>query len=176
KAMPVSERFYLADAVFLAAVAGEEELIRTLHTAVRAPVYLPYLGRRSCPPQGPVDLGIREGDDAAAALRREPWYAAEWHQRRHSKQAHVPLQLLAEASADAPRGTPVRDQPVTFAPEHRRYALRNVVATVVDVLNPYFRPDEAHPTNESPRRVTVPRHSPEAHLALLPPQSPLDGH
>ncbi len=172
KAMPVSERFYLADAVFLAAVAGEEQLIRALHTAVRHPAYLPYLGRRSCPPQGPIDLGLREGNDAAAALRHEPWRATEWHQRRHSQQASVPLQLLADAASDAPLGNTVRDQPVTFAPEHRRYALRNVASTFVDVQNPHFRPADTEPRNESPRGVTAPRHSPEAHLALLSPQSP----
>ncbi|MFF4583731.1 type I-E CRISPR-associated protein Cas5/CasD [Streptomyces sp. NPDC001373] len=176
KPMPVSERFYLADAVFLAAVAGGEELIRTLHTAVQAPVYLPYLGRRSCPPQGPLDLGTREGDDAVAALRHEPWHAADWHQRRHSKQALVPLQLLAETTGDAPLGTTVRDQPVTFAPDHRRYALRNVVSTFVDVQNPHFRPENPDAKKQSSRALTVSRHSPEAHLALLSPQSPLDGH
>ncbi|MBB0229045.1 type I-E CRISPR-associated protein Cas5/CasD, partial [Streptomyces calidiresistens] len=47
KSMPLSERFYLADAVFVAGVEGDAELIRRLYEAVLAPRFLPYLGRRS---------------------------------------------------------------------------------------------------------------------------------
>ncbi|MFD9374169.1 type I-E CRISPR-associated protein Cas5/CasD [Streptomyces sp. NPDC059999] len=176
KAMPVSERFYLADAVFVAAVAGDDDLISALHAALRAPVYLPYLGRRSCPPQGPVELGIRDGDDPTTALRDEPWHAAEWHQKKHGKKASVLLPAFAEAVAGGQRGGTVRDQPLSFAPSHRRYALRNVVSISIDVPNLHYRPDKhGKPTSRRPP-VPVPRHSPEALLAPLPPQFPLDGH
>ncbi|MQS09839.1 type I-E CRISPR-associated protein Cas5/CasD, partial [Streptomyces alkaliphilus] len=47
KSMPVSERFYLADAVFVAGLEGDHELLAALHRALRRPVYPPYLGRRS---------------------------------------------------------------------------------------------------------------------------------
>ncbi|CAL9646607.1 hypothetical protein SUDANB120_06495 (plasmid) [Streptomyces sp. enrichment culture] len=176
KAMPVSERFYLADAVFVAAVAGEDAFVRGLCAAVRAPVHLPYLGRRSCPPQGPVDLGVRDGDDLAAVLREEPWQAAAWHQERQRNRPSVRLTLLAEAAPDDPRGTALRDQPLSFAPTHRRYALRTVVETSVDVPNPRFRPDGRRHSTAAARRVPVPRHTPEAHLTQLPLQPPLDGH
>ncbi|MFF4323805.1 type I-E CRISPR-associated protein Cas5/CasD [Streptomyces sp. NPDC001568] len=176
KAMPVSERFYLADAVFVAAVAGEDEFIRSLHEAVRAPVYLPYLGRRSCPPQGPIDLGVRSGDDPAAVLREEPWQAADWQQTRHQRRAVVPLSLLSDSVGGGPLGTVLRDQPLSFAPEHRRYALRNVVATTVDIPNPRFRPAAQRSKGIQDAPVPVPRHNPEALLNPLPPQSPLDGH
>ncbi|MET8750361.1 type I-E CRISPR-associated protein Cas5/CasD [Streptomyces sp. NPDC004667] len=178
KAMPVSERFYLADAVFVAALAGEDPLIRSLHEALRAPAYLPYLGRRSCPPQGPVDLGTRSGHDAEAVLRNEAWQAAEWHQERHRWKAFVTLTLLTESVGDGPPGSAVRDQPLSFSPAHRRYALRHVVSTSVDVPNPHHRP-AAGPERESgpvTGPVPVPRHTPEALLTPLPPQSPLDGH
>ncbi|MEU8773502.1 type I-E CRISPR-associated protein Cas5/CasD [Streptomyces sp. NPDC048606] len=174
KAMPVSERFYLADAVFVAAVAGDDELIRSLHEAVRAPTYLPFLGRRSCPPQGPIDLGTRSGHDPVTVLRNETWQAAEWHQERHHKKALVTLPLLSESVGDGPRGTTLRDQPLSFDPNHRRYALRNVVSTTVDVPNPRFRP--AQEPSGTTRPVPVPRHNPEALLTQLPPQAPLDGH
>ncbi|MFF5447114.1 type I-E CRISPR-associated protein Cas5/CasD [Streptomyces sp. NPDC012888] len=177
KAMPVSERFYLADAVFLAAVAGDDELIRALAAAVRAPVYLPYLGRRSCPPQGPLDLGIRNGDDPAETLRHEPWQAAPWHQQRHRRQASVPLRIHADATpADTGRaiGDALRDQPLSFDPAHRRYALRTVVSTTVEVPNPAFRPD-TRPKSAQGSRVPAPRHDPAALLTPLPTQPPLDG-
>ncbi|MFD9337195.1 type I-E CRISPR-associated protein Cas5/CasD [Streptomyces sp. NPDC060028] len=175
KAMPVSERFYLADAVFVAAVAGDDELIHSMHDAVQSPVYLPYLGRRSCPPQGPIDLGIRDGDDPAAVLRRETWQAAEWHQKRHWREAFASLPVLAESVAGGPLGATLRDQPLSFHPSHRRYALRNVVSSSVAVPNPHFRADE-RPKRGARPSVPVPRHAPEALLTPLPTQSPLDGH
>ncbi|MFD8992583.1 type I-E CRISPR-associated protein Cas5/CasD [Streptomyces goshikiensis] len=175
KAMPVSERFYLADAVFVAAVAGDHDLVRTLHEAVRAPAYLPYLGRRSCPPQGPVDLGITDGDDPAAALGQEPWQAAEHHQRHHTT-ATVSLPVLAEVAAGVTLGATLRDQPVSFAPSHRRYALRNVVSTSIEVPNPYFRPPDERQGRAARRPVPVPRHAPEALLTPLPTHHPQDGH
>ncbi|MFF3013758.1 type I-E CRISPR-associated protein Cas5/CasD [Streptomyces sp. NPDC057939] len=176
KAMPVSERFYLADAVFVAAVAGEDNLIRSLHEAVRAPVHLPYLGRRSCPPQGPIDLGTRSGDDPTAVLRDEPWQAADWQKTLHQRRAVVPLSLLSDSVGGGPLGTVLRDQPLSFAPEHRRYALRNVVTTTVDIPNPGFRPAPQRSKGRHDAPVQVPRHNPEALLTPLPPQSPLDGH
>ncbi|MFD8892807.1 type I-E CRISPR-associated protein Cas5/CasD [Streptomyces sp. NPDC059566] len=165
KAMPVSDRFYLADAVFVAAVAGDHTLIHTLHAAVQAPVYLPYLGRRSCPPQGPVDLGIRDLGDPVEALKAEEWQASDWYreQRRHDRT--VNLTILSDDQPGGRPGDTLRDQPISFDPRHRRYALRNVLSTSIDVPNPRFNP----PTRNRHTPVPVPRHTPEALL------SPLDG-
>ncbi|MFI7179241.1 type I-E CRISPR-associated protein Cas5/CasD [Streptomyces spororaveus] len=174
KPMPVSERFYLADAVFVAAVAGDDGLIHSLHDAVRAPVYLPFLGRRSCPPQGPIDLGTRSGHDPVTALRDEMWQAAEWHQKRHRRNAFVTLPLLSESAGDGPLGAVLRDQPLSFAPTQRRYALRNVISTTLDVPNRHYQPSQR--PNSTAKPVPVSRHNPEALLTPLPPQSPLDGH
>ncbi|WP_328965730.1 type I-E CRISPR-associated protein Cas5/CasD [Streptomyces virginiae] len=165
KAMPVSDRFYLADAVFVAAVAGDDDLICTLHAAVRAPVYLPYLGRRSCPPQGPVDLGMRETGDPIEALKAEEWQASEWYRKQRRRDPMVTLTILGERTAGSRLGDTLRDQPVSFDPRHRRYTLRSVVSTSADVPNPNFSPPAR--TRRTP--VPMPRHEPEALL------SPMDG-
>ncbi len=77
ESMPLSYRFYLADAGFLAALEGDEELLAGLKDALRRPVYPVYLGRRSCPPAAPVVLGLRDGT-VEEALRAEPWRASRW--------------------------------------------------------------------------------------------------
>jgi len=134
--MPLSERFYLADAVFVAAVAGEAGLLTRLHSALRAPVYPPFLGRRSCPPAQPVELGVRDGDSLHQALADEPWQAAAWYRRRHRGEATVTLTVLREADEQETDADHQRDQPLSFSAEQRRHALRTVVSRTVTVPNP----------------------------------------
>ncbi|MBB4933307.1 CRISPR system Cascade subunit CasD [Lipingzhangella halophila] len=137
--MPVSERFYLADAVFVAAVAGDDPLIGELHRAVRKPVYLPYLGRRSCPPARPVDLGEYGESDLEEVLERVPWQAAGWHQRRRRQEPVVTLETFVDATSGDTSPDSLRDAPLSFDPLHRRYALRGVRTGRVQVNNPMAR-------------------------------------
>ncbi|MEV5887583.1 type I-E CRISPR-associated protein Cas5/CasD [Streptomyces sp. NPDC052020] len=133
KSMPLSERFYLADAVFVAAVEGEHTLLTELYAALQAPVYPPFLGRRSCPPAGPVELGLHDNARLEDVLGRTPWQASGWY-RRHHHRHHLPdrLTVLREKAADEREATDVlRDQPLSFSTAHRRHALRTVVTTHV---------------------------------------------
>jgi CRISPR system Cascade subunit CasD len=140
KSMPLSERFYLADAVFVAALEGDHQLLTDLHAALRAPVYPPFLGRRSCPPAQPVELNLHHDTGLKDALRKEPWQASPWYRRHYRGQDQVELTVLREAddhehhSADT-----LRDQPLSFAAEHRRHALRAQVTDSVHIPNPAAR-------------------------------------
>ncbi|WP_326693212.1 MULTISPECIES: type I-E CRISPR-associated protein Cas5/CasD [unclassified Streptomyces] len=136
KSMPVSERFYLADAVFVAAVEGEDTTIEGLHQALRTPVFLPYLGRRSCPPSRPVELGVRTGRGLEDVLSTEPWQASPWRQRRHREQT-VELEAFIETQGGL--GDRLRDQPLSFDPAHRQYAHRGVKSYSVPLATPCRR-------------------------------------
>jgi CRISPR system Cascade subunit CasD len=157
EAMPLSERFYLADAAFVAAVEGDPALINRLAAALRAPAYLPYLGRRSCPPARPLTPDVHHGAGLDQALAEEPWRAATWYQKKQRHREHIDLALLLEArtadGAPDPLGDTLRDQPLSFDPRHRRYALRTVHHSTVRVANPHAR-----------RRPVVPAHDPTGHL------------
>jgi CRISPR system Cascade subunit CasD len=121
----VSTRHYLADAVFLAAVEGAPELLTGLLDALRAPHFPLFLGRRSCPPVGRLELGLRDGA-AVEVLRREPWSASPWFQRECREQ-RVPLELVADCDPTDPRAELVRDEPVSFDPQHREWTWRSVL-------------------------------------------------
>ncbi|MFI9772057.1 type I-E CRISPR-associated protein Cas5/CasD [Streptomyces sp. NPDC052415] len=128
--MPLSERFYLADAVFVAALEGDHALLASLHAALRNPVYPPFLGRRSCPPAGPVELALHEHarlDDVLVSL---PWQASAWYRRRHVPQTLTVLCETAPGEAGKDADT-VRDQPVSFDAAYRRHGLRPVATTTV---------------------------------------------
>ncbi|MET7456279.1 type I-E CRISPR-associated protein Cas5/CasD [Streptomyces sp. NPDC005574] len=132
KSMPLTERFYLADAIFVAAVEGEHTLLAALHTALRTPVYPPFLGRRSCPPAQPLELGLSENTQLEDVLRAVPWQASAWYRRQPRHQKHQTLTVLREATANE-HGTAdtLRDQPISFAAAHRRHALRTIVTSTV---------------------------------------------
>jgi CRISPR system Cascade subunit CasD len=117
----VTERYYLVDAVFLVGMEGDEAFLLTLETAVRAPLFPLYLGRRSCPPTGRVSLGIRQ-KPLREALMEEIWQASRWYRKR----AAPDLKLTLVCDAEHPGALRRRDLPISFAQTHRKYTLRSV--------------------------------------------------
>lgn len=141
KSMPLSYRFYLADAVFLAALEADRDLLGNLDHALRHPTFPLYLGRRSCPPVGPITLGLRDGgvDDV---LRAEPWVASRPWRRRHRRQPEVNLDLVLDARPDDRATELLQDAPISFDPRRRSYGLRAVMRDTVSVVNHDFVADE----------------------------------
>lgn len=135
KTFPLSYRYYLSDAVFVAGVEGESSLIEALSSALKNPTFPLYLGRRSCPPSFPLLLSTSD-ESLEESLRRFPWQAAEWYR---AKQAPRVALRIALDGADGVEGDMVKDVPVSFDPRHRRYEWRTVVDERVDVENPSSR-------------------------------------
>lgn len=148
--MPLSYRYYVADAVFVAAVEGHRTLLEGLHEALHAPTFPLYLGRRSCPPTGRLclpddeDNGCRGVVDGGVeeVLRWLPWEASTWHRGLQGTTVDLPLFLDADAtttSADTVTEV-VRDVPLSFDPARREYGWRDVVrAAPVAMSNPAGR-------------------------------------
>ncbi|MEU5137483.1 type I-E CRISPR-associated protein Cas5/CasD [Streptomyces californicus] len=91
----ITQRFYLQDAVFVAAIRGHKTLLESLEEAIRHPVYPLSLGRRSCPPTGPVSLGLRPDTELENALKEEPWQAGP-HRRNQARDTVVSLEATVE--------------------------------------------------------------------------------
>ncbi|GAA3100623.1 type I-E CRISPR-associated protein Cas5/CasD [Pseudonocardia yunnanensis] len=133
----VSTRRYLADAVFLVGLHGEDALLEGLHAALRHPHFPLYLGRRSCPPVGRVEQGLRSGE-AVQALSAEPWRATPWFQRRWDAPT-ADLELVGDCLPGTTGAALVRDQPVSFNPRHRQWEWRAVLRhPPVEVSNPMY--------------------------------------
>lgn len=144
QAMPLSYRFYLADAVFLVAVEGEPAMLASLQQALRRPAYPLFLGRRSCTPAGRVEHGLRDLD-VAGVLTSEPWLASPWVQTSHDG-PEVDVQTVS----DQPIGTGplrdvVQDEPISFDPRRREHGWRTVYRQRVTIPNPHYRPRAAVP-------------------------------
>ncbi|MBI5963065.1 MAG: type I-E CRISPR-associated protein Cas5/CasD [Chloroflexi bacterium] len=61
-------RTYLADASFLVAVQGKDDLIAKLANAVQNPIWPFFLGRKSCPPARPIFDGLDDFKTLEEAL------------------------------------------------------------------------------------------------------------
>lgn len=132
--MPLTNRLYLADAKFLVALGGPDDELAGIELALRAPRWPLYLGRRSCPADQPILLGLAGDryDDVREALRSEPWLAADWYRRRY------PTTSELEAACDARDGEVCEshaDVPLSFGSD-RRYMCRPV--TRFFVANPDY--------------------------------------
>ncbi|MCX5535177.1 type I-E CRISPR-associated protein Cas5/CasD [Streptomyces sp. NBC_00006] len=102
-----TERWYLADAAFTVAVTGPGPVTDRAAHALAAPVYAPYLGRRSCPPDTPILLRAHL-DDAVAELFQAPLHTAP---PRGADTIDVTFLHDTPPTPDPPSTTTVRDVP-----------------------------------------------------------------
>ena len=134
KPMPLSNRYYLSDACFLVALGGPRELLESIDAALRLPRRPLYLGRRSCPADVPLSLGIiSDADDVRLVLERETWRASKQFKSRNAGVST--LEVVADAR-DGEMCESWADYPLTYSVTGRRYACRPV--TRMRVQNPDF--------------------------------------
>ncbi|MFQ6197743.1 type I-E CRISPR-associated protein Cas5/CasD [Streptomyces sp. NPDC000405] len=179
RVMPLSDRYYLTDAVFIAGVEGEDEFIKHLHTAVTAPRFLPYLGRRSCPPSRPLLFdGSLTDQPLETALQKAPWQASRWYARQSARTAtdNPPepqkLDLLLDCPPDQTPDFSLRDTPLTFDPRHRQYAIRGIRTGHTQAPPPHDPTAHLRPTSPTDPQSGPPQPAPRAISAdatLTPP-------
>lgn len=118
----ISDRYYLADADFLVALAGSRDFLSELDAALHAPAWPLFLGRKAFVPGTPVRIpdGLRDGDAPEEALRQFPWIKPS---RRALRPDPFRLRLVVETDdRNLADGHP-HDIPLSF--EHRRFATRH---------------------------------------------------
>jgi CRISPR system Cascade subunit CasD len=126
--MPLSNRYYLADAVFVAGLEGDRGLLSGIADALTHPAFPLFLGRRSCSPSGKLVIGVTDGG-LMEALRAEPWRASPWFRKRLPR-GNIHLEVVRDRlPSDTGKETyeTVRDIPESFSPVRREYTWRTVV-------------------------------------------------
>jgi len=142
--MPLSQRYYLADAVFVAGLESDDEtLLDEIHAALRRPRYPLFLGRRAFPPARPIPAAIVDGT-VRDALSAAPWQASPQSQRRNISS----LEILVDAAPGEPVDLSLEDDPISFDPRRRRHGWRDVRVLTVAVPGR----EEEPPTSLPPRR------------------------
>lgn len=149
KSAYVTQRYYLSDATFLVGLEGDDDILATIDNALRYPTYPLFLGRRSCPPEGRLLLGIRKGKNLIEALTDEPCLISNWSLRKQPAKIH--LRIVTDAD-DTMNSYFQRDLPLSFNQDHRQFGFRRVCeGTPLSIPNPanqYVRREE--PTNHDP--------------------------
>jgi CRISPR system Cascade subunit CasD len=127
----LSHRQYLSDAIFLVGFESENVgFLSSIASALQAPVYPLFLGRRSCPPSIPLVLGIRE-KGLYQALIDEPWLLPTWQKKRVYRD--VQLRILMDADKKTPAVK--RDVPLSYSMEHREYGYRYLTEMPPEVIH-----------------------------------------
>lgn len=127
----VTERFYLEEAVFVAAVHAPTALLEALQTALRSPAFPLALGRRSCVPTQPLLLAASDGGLHPGApldvLARVPWQAGPTVRTRMRRNGELSDTVSLPVVVDDLAGEELRqDAPVSFDPKSRRFTSRRV--------------------------------------------------
>ena len=108
----LTERYYLSDAVFLAAFESDSrEFLEDIADALNNPVYPLFLGRRSCPITLPLIIGISDDGLVDALEKASPLVKSNDSFRR-----------IVYESDDG--GKVVQDVPVSFSQLHRIHGYR----------------------------------------------------
>lgn len=148
----LSQRFYLQDAVFLAGLESEDRsALHEYEKALRFPYYQLFLGRRSCPPDGPISSSLVEGH-LETALQKAPWQATRSYMYRASKtrqyfpersEAEIVIEPTNEdkklAFADS-----LNDEPVSYDMRHRQWHSRGIVRLRQNVV---FNAETGNPSS-----------------------------
>jgi CRISPR system Cascade subunit CasD len=118
----VSNRHYLTDAVFTVALTADDDLLDLIESGLRHPHWAGYLGRRSCPPDGPLIL--------ARVDHPQEWLHAKLPlaRRRQWNTENVAVDFITDIP---PAGPPTRteeipDVPISFDEINPVYRTRTV--------------------------------------------------
>lgn len=120
----LTERYYLSDAAFLVGLEGDEALLERIRFALSHPAFPLFLGRRSCPPTLPIDLGLREGG-LIEVMRAEPLLDSP-AKTRSTGNARLYADFSEDEAQIAKGREARRDLAVSFDPQCRKYTYRNV--------------------------------------------------
>lgn len=124
----ITTRYYLADAVFLVGLESQdEEFLKKIEFALRHPAFPLFLGRKSCPPEVGLVVGIRSLS-LEDALEQESWQGTSW--RKQGMPAKMRMQI--ECEPDDIQGVMIKDRPVSYNFERRKYGYRRAKQRYVE--------------------------------------------
>lgn len=142
----VSERYYLADALFLVVLQGDADLLHAVRDALESPRWPLFFGRRAFVPARPLVTRAGLTDTPSShVLESHDWLENDPDVREAERAK--PTRIALRTVRDCPPGTfgaeVGHDHPLTFAHGNRRYRTRTVIRGEVP-----FTDDLIHPAGD----------------------------
>jgi len=145
-----SQRYYLADALFLVTVEGDPDLLAQLHQALPYPRWPLYLGRRAFVPTRPLTAsagtavaapptgtGLVTGD-IETVLAVHPWLEDRPEvlavERRRAQR--TPLRTVIDCDPTHPLAETHYDHPICYTHDRRTFRARTVYQGQVPLTDP----------------------------------------
>ncbi|MFE7128868.1 type I-E CRISPR-associated protein Cas5/CasD [Streptomyces sp. NPDC057617] len=131
----ITRRYYLADALFLAALEGPAEDLHAIHHALEHPRWPLFFGRKAFPPARPLVVPVGNepfppitDHTLEEALHHHPWLEVGTAVRRRAIQRAESLWLRAVVDSEPthPEAELRHDHPVTFQQNNRQHRTRTV--------------------------------------------------
>lgn len=136
----VTKRYYLEDAVFLAALGSENgAVIAEIEHALKYPHFQPFMGRRSCLVPADFFLGVFE-EGVIEILKTYPWQAASWFKKkqRHDPKYHTFVYADSHLLKQAVRKRR-KDKVASFSQKNRQFQYRFESELSVMLENPLYQ-------------------------------------
>ncbi len=119
----VTYRYYLADAAFLVALAGDDVLVTDIARALNNPVFPIFLGRKAFVPAAPIAEEAEPVDGSPLDVLKAHPYKRQPVVREEKDIERKSLRFVVECG---PEGKPRSDLPLSFEPYNRSWAIRYV--------------------------------------------------
>lgn len=125
----VTQRYYLQDAIFLVAIAHEDEVwMEEIETALKNPYFQQFMGRRSLPLPADFFLGVSHSSPIEILMNHEPL---------DSKTTVAKLPIYADADLiEGTTQTMRKDRVLSFSQQERKFGFRGEALTYITVSEP----------------------------------------
>lgn len=139
----LSYRDYLQDAVFMVALGtDDDDIFAKIEKALKHPRFQLFLGRRSCPPAGALQIKSFADKDPVEVLEKMSWQASTWFQIKWRKPEYNAV-ITADAALLA--GQPSywqKDLVGSFSQKNRYHRLRQVAEENCILTNPQYHNEQ----------------------------------
>ncbi|MEV0680105.1 type I-E CRISPR-associated protein Cas5/CasD [Actinosynnema sp. NPDC050436] len=140
----VSERYYLADALFLVVLEGDPDLLHQLHDRADRPHWPLFFGRRAFVPARPLlTEDALTAAPAAEVISTHRWLEADPDAIKAARLGadRVPLRTITDCEPAKHGAQPRHDHPVSIA--QRTFRTRYVLNATTDLTDALIRAGES---------------------------------
>lgn len=140
KGSKLTYRDYIQDAVFLVAFGSDDnELMDKIFSALRRPKFALFLGRRSNPPAGVLEIEMFDSYSPLDILKSKCWMASDWYKKRNKRKRKINVEIFYDSSlSNGEFAVPVKDEVISFDNRDRKHKARMEKSEHISLDNPLY--------------------------------------